>query len=193
MKQVELIFATHNPNKLKEIQEMLPSHIKLLSLTDLELTEEIPETSDTLEGNAKQKMEFVRNKFGKNCFADDTGLEVEALNGAPGVYSARYAGKKKNNEANIEKLLLEMKGKNDRKASFRTIIALYLDGTEVLFPGSCSGTITNSPRGEKGFGYDSVFQPTGFSKTFAEMEIHEKVSLSHRSKAVQKLIDYLSN
>lgn len=191
-KQIKLVFATHNQNKLNEIQAMLPSNIKLLSLDDIGFHEEIPETSDTIEGNAILKAEYVKNKLGYDCFADDTGLEVEALHGKPGVHSARYAGDKKNNNANVEKLLKELKDKKNRKARFITVIALNMENHELLFTGICNGTITSTKKGESGFGYDPVFQPASSSRTFAEMEMNEKLKISHRSKAMQNLIEYLS-
>lgn len=189
---LQLVFATQNRNKMEEIQMMMPSHIKLLCLKDINHTEDIPETAQTIDENAILKAEYVKNKLGYDCFADDTGLMVEALDGAPGVYSARYAGEEKDDEANVEKLLREMEGKKNRKARFKTVIALNLNNHEVLFTGICTGTITTSRRGENGFGYDPVFQPDGFEKTFAEMTLEEKSKLSHRSKAVRELMDYLS-
>lgn len=189
---MELVFATHNLHKFEEIKALAPSNIRLLSLNDIGCFEEIPETADSIDGNAIQKAEYVKNKLGYDCFADDTGLEVKALNGAPGVYSARYAGEAKNNEANIDKLLKELEGVEDRTARFKTVIALNFNEHEHLFTGICSGTITTSRRGEHGFGYDAVFQPAGFNKTFAEMHMHEKSELSHRGKAMAELLDYLS-
>lgn len=190
--QVELVFATQNRNKMEEIQVMLPKNIKLLCLKDIGHTEDIPETADTIDGNAILKAEYVKNQLGYDCFADDTGLIVEALDGAPGVFSARYAGEAKSDEANVEKLLKEMKGQKNRRARFKTVIALNLNEHEILFTGICTGTITTSKRGKNGFGYDPVFQPDGFEKTFAEMTLEEKSKLSHRSKAVRELMDYLS-
>ena len=191
-KILDLVFATHNQHKFEEIKALMPSNIRLLSLNDIGCFEEIPETSDTIDGNAILKAEYVKNNLGYDCFADDTGLEVKALHGAPGVYSARYAGEAKNNEANIDKLLKEMEGIEDRTARFKTVIALNFNEHEHLFTGICSGTITTSRRGENGFGYDSVFQPTGFNRTFAEMHMHEKSDLSHRGKAMAELLEYLS-
>lgn len=189
---MKLVFATHNENKFREVKALLPNHLELLSLNDIGCDEDIPETADTIEGNAIQKVEFVNRHYGLNCFADDTGLEVKALNGAPGVYSARYAGASKNAEANMEKLLKELEPKLDRSARFKTAIALTLDGNQNLFLGICEGNIIDSPRGEKGFGYDPIFQPSGFNKTFAEMSLTEKSDISHRGKAMRQLIDYLS-
>ena len=187
-----LVFATQNRNKMKEIQILLPENINLLCLKDIGFTDEIPETSDSIDGNAIQKAEYVKTNLGYDCFADDTGLEVEELDGEPGIYSARYAGKEKNDQANVEKLLRKMKSKKNRKARFKTVIALNMNEHEILFTGICSGTITTSPRGTNGFGYDPIFQPDGFEKTFAEMTLEEKSKLSHRSKAMRELIDYLS-
>lgn len=189
---MKLVFATHNENKFKEIKALLPNHLELLSLNDIGCTEDIPETADTIEGNAIQKAEYVQQHYGYDCFADDTGLEVNALNGAPGVYSARYAGEQKNSQDNLEKLLQELEQESDRSARFKTAIALTLDGHQNLFLGICEGEIINEPRGEKGFGYDPIFQPTGFDQTFAEMSLTQKSEISHRGKAMRELIDYLS-
>ncbi|HET8752980.1 MAG TPA: non-canonical purine NTP diphosphatase [Salinimicrobium sp.] len=189
---MELVFATHNPNKVREIQSMLPKHVKILSLKDIGCHEEIPETSETIDGNAILKANFVKSNFGYDCFADDTGLEVEALNGAPGVYSARFAGEEKDDEANIAKLLSELEEKPNRKAQFKTVIALNLENSEILFEGICRGRIIASKKGKNGFGYDPVFQPEGSEKTFAEMEMEEKSIFSHRGKAMRKLLDYLT-
>ena len=191
-KPLELVFATHNQHKFEEIKALVPDSIRLLSLNDIGCFEEIPETADTIDGNAIQKAEYVKNKLGYDCFADDTGIEVKALNGAPGVYSARYAGEAKNNEANIDKLLKELEGVEDRTARFKTVIALNFREHELLFTGICSGTITTARRGENGFGYDAVFQPTGFDRTFGEMRLAEKSDLSHRGKAMAELLDYLN-
>lgn len=189
---MRLVFATHNKNKLKEVQAQMPESIKLLSLEDICCFEEIPETADTIDENAILKADFVKNKFHMDCFADDTGLEVAALNGAPGVYSARYAGEGKNSEDNINKLLEELDGVEDRSAQFKTVIALNLHDQQSLFLGFCKGTITTEKRGSGGFGYDAVFQPTGYDKTFAEMTLEEKSKISHRGIALQDLIEYLS-
>lgn len=189
---MDLVFATHNPNKLKEIKAMLPANINLLSLDDIGCTEEIPETSDTIEGNAIQKAEFVKKKYGYNCFGDDTGLEVAALEGAPGVYSARYAGDQKDSQANMRKLLKDLQEKEDRQARFKTVIALQLADTKKIFTGICRGIITRNIRGDQGFGYDPVFLPEGETQTFAEMSVEKKSELSHRGRAVRELIAYLS-
>lgn len=187
----KLVFATNNPNKLKELQAILGDEFELLGLKDIGCTEEIPEEQPTLEGNARQKAFYVYEKYGYSCFADDTGLEVEALNGEPGVYSARYAGEKKDAGANMNKLLHEMAKINNRKARFRTVISLVIGGKEKQFEGIAEGEITREKHGNSGFGYDPVFLPDGYSKTFAEMELHEKNKISHRGRAVQKLVNHL--
>lgn len=190
---MKLVFATNNINKIKEVQALMPEGIQLLSLGDIDCHEDIPETSPTIEGNAIQKAEYVKKNYGYDCFADDTGLEVEALNGAPGVYSARYAGEEKSSEANIEKLLKELSGKNDRSARFKTVIALQLNGKLNTFTGICSGNITFERKGMQGFGYDPVFQPEGKLLTFAELSLEEKSAVSHRARATRQLIDFLSS
>ena len=190
---MKLVFATNNKNKLKEVQALLPKEIKLLSLEEIGCTEDIPETAPTIEGNAIQKADYVKKNYGYNCFADDTGLEVEALNGAPGVYSARYAGEDKSSEANIDKLLKELQGKENRSARFKTVIALHLDGKLRTFTGICSGNVIFERKGLQGFGYDPVFQPEGKSHTFAEMNLEEKSKISHRARATRQLIDFLSS
>lgn len=190
---MKLVFATNNKNKLREIKALLPQNIRLLSLEEIGCSEDIPETAPTIEGNAIQKAEYVKKNYGYDCFADDTGLEVAALDGAPGVYSARYAGEEKSSEANINKLLKELEGKEDRSAGFKTVIALHLDGKLHTFTGICSGTITFERKGLQGFGYDPVFQPEGKSATFAEMSLEEKSQISHRARATRKLIDFLAS
>lgn len=190
---MELVFATNNVNKLEEVRSLMGKKIKLLSLNDIGCKEELPETSDTLPGNAFQKAEYIYEKYGKNCFADDTGLEVDVLNGAPGVFSARYAGESKSSEANIEKLLFEMQGKSDRKARFKTVIALIIDGERKSFEGVVDGSILEKNYGSKGFGYDPVFVPEGYASTFAEMDLSEKNKISHRGIAIKKLTDFLTN
>jgi XTP/dITP diphosphohydrolase len=189
--KTKIVFATNNPNKIKEVAALMPPEIELLSLEQIGCTEDIPETSNTIEGNALQKVDYIKDKFGLDCFADDTGLEVEVLNGAPGVYSARYAGPEKNSAANIAKLLDEMSGEANRNARFKTVIALDLHGQRRSFNGICPGKITEEEKGEDGFGYDPVFQPEGHEKTFAEMTLEEKSDLSHRGIATRKLLDYL--
>lgn len=189
---MKLIFATHNKNKLKEVQALMPETIQLYSLDDIGCFEDIPETADTIDGNAILKADYVMENYRQDCFADDTGLEVEALDGAPGVYSARYAGEKKNSEDNVQKLLKELQGEENRRAQFKTVIALNLDGHQYLFQGICTGRITQERRGDQGFGYDPVFQPDGSDKTFAEMSLEEKSVISHRGIALRDLIEYLS-
>lgn len=189
---IKLVFATNNANKLKEVKALLPDHIELLSLQDIGCYEDIPETAETIEGNAFQKVDFVKKKFGYDCFADDTGLEVEALDGRPGVHSARYAGEDKSSEANIDKLMRELEGETNRKARFKTLIAMELEGKQYSFSGICDGNIIFERKGEQGFGYDPVFKPEGNSKTFAEMSLSEKAEFSHRARATRKLIEFLA-
>jgi XTP/dITP diphosphohydrolase len=189
---MELIFATHNKNKLIEIQVLMPSHVKLLSLTDIGLHDEIPETASTISGNAILKTSYVRQRFDLPVFADDTELLVSSLNNEPGVHTARYAGEQKDNNANIDLLLTNLGRMQDRNARFVTVIALGSQGGDCLFEGICSGKITHERHGEQGFGYDSIFIPDGYDKTFAQMTLTEKGAVSHRAKALQKLIEYLS-
>ena len=190
---MRIVFATNNKNKLAEIREMLAgSGIEVLSLADIGCHDDIPETADTLEGNALQKARYIHEKYQMNCFADDTGLEVTALGGAPGVYSARYAGgKSHDSEANMAKLLAELEGKADRTARFRTVVALITDDGEKLFDGIVTGCITEERRGGEGFGYDPIFRPDGYDKTFAELGHEVKNKISHRARAVAKLVDHL--
>ncbi|MBO3116007.1 non-canonical purine NTP diphosphatase [Winogradskyella sp. DF17] len=190
---MQIVFATNNKNKLKEVQALVPKHIKILSLSDIGCHEDIPETQSTIEGNAKQKADYIKSKYGYDCFADDTGLEVAVLNGAPSVYSARYAGPQRNAEDNTNKLLSELEDKTNRSAQFKTVIALHLNGTLHTFTGICKGEITTQKHGEKGFGYDPIFRPDGYIQTFAEMELALKNKIGHRGKAVQKLITFLEN
>lgn len=190
---MKLVFATNNLNKLAEVQKMLPNSIELLSLKDINCFDDIEETATTLEGNAQIKANYITEKFGYNCFADDTGLEVEALNGKPGVYSARYAGEPANAENNMQKLLTALNNKTDRNAQFRTSICLNLDGKQILFDGVCKGTILTSKQGEQGFGYDPIFQPEGYNKSFAEMASEEKNKISHRGLAIQHLVAFLKS
>jgi XTP/dITP diphosphohydrolase len=190
---IKLVFATNNEHKLTEIQSMLGNRFQLLSLSDIGCEDDIPETCDTLEGNASQKARYIFDKYGLNCFADDTGLEVEALGMAPGVYSARYAGPQRNSVDNMNKLLWELDKINNRKARFRTVISFIMNGSETLFEGIVEGQILRSPRGEQGFGYDPVFQPDGFDLSFAEMKLSEKNKISHRGRAFTKLINFLNN
>jgi XTP/dITP diphosphohydrolase len=189
---MKLVFATNNKNKVKELKALLPETIELLTLLDIGCEEDIEETEDTLEGNAILKANYITNNYGYDCFADDTGLEVEALNGAPGVYSARYAGENASYEENVQKMLQGMKEKQNRKSQFRTSIALNLKGKQYLFDGICKGEITKEKHGTDGFGYDPIFKPLGFQKTFAEMDLTEKGKISHRGLAVQKLIAFLN-
>lgn len=189
---MKIVFATHNKNKLKEVQSMLPDSITLLSLDTIECFDEIPETAETLEGNAILKANYITEKYGYDCFADDTGLEVEELGGAPGVYSARYAGLENDANANVQKLLKAMYGITNRKAQFRTVIALNLKGKQYLFKGVCKGEIIKNPQGQNGFGYDPIFKPEGFDRSFAEMSLTEKNSVSHRALAIDKLVKFLS-
>lgn len=187
-----LVFATNNAHKLEEIRAILGNSIEILSLADIHCHADIPETADTLEGNARQKSRYVYEHYGLDCFADDTGLEVESLGGAPGVYSARYAdGQGHDSQANMNKLLKEMEEKNDRKAQFRTIISLIEKGEERQFEGIVKGQITREKRGESGFGYDPIFQPDGYETTFAELGSDIKNCISHRARAVAALCDYL--
>ncbi|MCZ8373217.1 non-canonical purine NTP diphosphatase [Phocaeicola sp. KGMB11183] len=189
----KLVFATNNAHKLEEIRAILGDKVEVLSLKDIQCDVDIPETADTLEGNAVLKAEYIYRHYGLDCFADDTGLEVEALNGAPGVYSARYAGGEgHDSEANMRKLLAEMEGKTNRKAQFRTAICLIEGGAEHLFEGVVKGEIIEEKRGASGFGYDPVFMPEGYTETFAEMGSEEKNRISHRARAVQALCAYLN-
>ena len=190
---MEIIFATNNRHKLEEAQAILGNDFKLITPKDLNLFEDIPENADTLEGNALIKAEYLWNKFHRPCFADDTGLEVEALGGAPGVYSARYAGEDHNSKNNIEKLLKELDGIGQRGARFRTVTALILEGKVNYFEGVLNGEITLKPSGSGGFGYDSVFLPEGYSQTLAELSSYEKNLISHRGSAMRKLSGFLNN
>ncbi len=190
---MKLVFATNNLHKLKEVQEMLSNAIEVLSLKDIGCFEDIEETESTLEGNAKLKADYITEKYGFDCFADDTGLEVEALDGNPGVYSARYAGEHGNAEKNMEKLLNELQNKSSRKAKFRTIIALNLKNKQYLFEGICDGEILNEKSGVKGFGYDPIFKPKNASSSFAEMNSEEKNIISHRGIAIQELVQFLNS
>jgi XTP/dITP diphosphohydrolase len=189
---MKLLFATQNEHKISEIKKILSSNIAIQSLGDLKDSTDIPETGSTLEENALLKARYVYSKFNQNCFADDTGLEVEALNGAPGVYSARYAGEPKSDEKNMIKLLEELKNKTNRKAHFKCVIALILDGKEILFEGILNGEIIPEKSGTNGFGYDPVFLPENSLKTLAEMSMEEKNKISHRAIAVKKLVEFLN-
>jgi len=189
---MKLVFATNNENKVNEVQSLLPSHITVLSLATIGCEEDIPETQPTIEGNAIQKAQYVKEHYGYDCFADDTGLEVNALNGEPGVFSARYAGLQRNADDNMNKLLSELEDKNDRSAHFKTVVALILNGEQHTFSGICEGSIIKEKKGEKGFGYDPIFMANGFKETFAEISLEEKNRVGHRGKAVQKLIGFLN-
>ena len=187
---MKLVFATNNANKLSEIKSLFPAEIEILSLKDINCDEELPETNPTLEKNALQKARYVFDNYGFNCFADDTGLEVDALGGEPGVYSARYAGEDCREEDNMRKVLNKLEGSKERGAMFRTVIALIIDGKETVFKGECIGKITKIKSGVKGFGYDPIFIPEGYKLTFAEMSKQEKGAISHRGKAVKKLVSF---
>ncbi len=192
LKFMKLVFASNNYNKIKEIQQLLPATIQIISLQDIGCFEEIPETENTIEGNAILKANYVTQKFGLNCFADDSGLEVDVLNGEPGVFSARYAGEPKNDANNMSKLLLNLKDKVNKKANFKTVICLNIDGEQHLFKGIINGKITDEKKGTNGFGYDPIFIADGYSETFAELTLIEKSIISHRGIAVRKLVNFLS-
>jgi len=190
---MQLVFASHNLHKIEEIKPVLSEKIQLVSLQTLGYSKEVPENSETLEGNAMEKAKFIYKLYKLNTIADDTGLEVDALNNAPGVYSARYAGNQKDSLANIHKLLDKLKGIQNRKARFRTVIALIINDKISFFEGIVNGIIINEQKGQGGFGYDPIFQPEGFIKTFAEMSLEEKNLTSHRARAIRKLTEYLNN
>ncbi|MDX1272776.1 non-canonical purine NTP diphosphatase [Bizionia paragorgiae] len=190
---MKIVFATNNKNKIKEVQALIPQHITLLSLEDIGCLEEVPETQPTIEGNALQKAQYIKDHYNYDCFADDTGLEVTALNGEPGVFSARYAGEQRNSDDNMNKVLSKLEVHSNRNAQFKTVIALQLNGTVKTFTGICEGEITTTKQGDKGFGYDPIFKPQGYSKTFAELDLDIKNKIGHRGKAVSALIDYLSS
>lgn len=190
--QTTLVFATNNAHKLEEIREILGGKFHIVSLKELGCQEDIPEEQDTLEGNALQKARYIRDKYKVNCFADDTGLEIEALGGEPGVYSARYAGDGHDSEANMRKVLDKMSGEINRRARFRTVIALLLDGQEHLFEGEVRGEILRERHGEGGFGYDPIFRPEGFTQSFAEMSLEDKNKISHRGRATEALRKFLN-
>ena len=189
----KIAFATNNTNKLKEVQQILGNKYAIIGLTELGFTGDIPETGLTLRENASIKSRFVNEKFGEDCFSDDTGLEIEALDGRPGVYSARYAGEPGDADKNIDKVLDELKNKQNKNARFRTVISLVIGNEEHFFEGEVRGRIIDERRGKGGFGYDPVFIPEGYETTFAEMDIKEKNNISHRSKAVRQLIEFLTN
>lgn len=190
---MKLVFATNNQHKLKEVQKMLPSSIQLLSLKDIHCFDDIEETAKTLEGNASLKADYITEKYGYHCFADDTGLEINSLNGEPGVFSARYAGEHGNSEKNMQKVLENLTDKIDRTAQFRTVIALNLNNEQHFFEGICKGEIISEKSGTEGFGYDPIFKPKGYSLSFAEMSSEEKNKISHRGIAVQQLVHFLNS
>jgi len=190
---MQLCFATNNTYKVTEVQQLLGGDFHIISLQDIGCTEELPETQFTLEGNAVQKAEFVHHHYQVNCFADDTGLEIEALNGEPGVDSAHYAGPERDSHANTQKVLDKLRRADNRLAQFRTVIALILNGNLHTFEGTVAGSITQQPSGQQGFGYDPIFIPEGFQQSFAEMSLDEKNQISHRGRAVRKLVDFLHN
>jgi len=189
----KLVFATNNDHKLRELRQILPSEFELLSLNDIGCFEEIPETGPTLEVNANQKSFYIWNKYGINCFADDTGLEIEALFNEPGVFSARYAGEDKSADANMTKVLEKLGNQTNRKARFRCVISLVIEGVENQFEGIVDGKILSEKQGKDGFGYDPIFMPDGFAHSFAQMSSNEKNLISHRGRAVELLVDYLRN
>jgi len=189
---MQLVFATNNLNKLKEVQSLVPASIELLSLKDIGCFEDIPETQATIEGNAIQKADYIKEHYGYDCFADDTGLEVLALNGVPGIYSARYAGPQRNADDNMNKLIEALKSKTNRDAQFKTVIALYLNNDLKTFTGICEGSITKEKHGDGGFGYDPIFKANGYKNTFAEISLEEKNRVGHRGKATMQLVEYLN-
>lgn len=189
---MKLVFATNNQHKLQEIKQLLDDSIELLSLNDINCTDDIPENQEMLEGNAAEKSFYIFNKYGLNCFADDTGLEIEALDGEPGVYSARYAGEERSSDKNMNLVLEKLNKIKNRKARFRTVISLVIDGKETQFEGIVNGQILEEKKGTTGFGYDPVFQPEESNLSFAEMSMDEKNRISHRGRAVQKLVEFLN-
>ena len=190
---LKLVFATNNKNKIKEIKHLIGNSIELLNLEDIGCLEEIPETADTIKGNAIQKAEYIYKNYGYNCFADDTGLEIEALNGEPGVFSARYAGEQKSAEDNMNKVLTQLNDKTNKNARFKTVIALIIDGNLICFEGIVEGEITHTKSGTEGFGYDPIFKPKGYDCTYSEMSLDVKNTMSHRAIATGKLINYLKS
>ena len=190
---MQLVFATNNLNKLKEVQSLIPSHVKLLGLKDIGCFEDVPETQLTIKGNAIQKAEYIKEHYGFDCFADDTGLEVETLNGEPGVFSARYAGEQRDANDNMNKVLQNLEERPNRNAQFKTVIALHLNNSLETFTGICKGEITKTKHGDKGFGYDPIFKAEGYNKTFSEITLEEKNTIGHRGKAVRLLVDFLNS
>ena len=189
---IKIIFATNNKNKIKEVQKLLPTNIELIGLKDIGCEDDIPETQHTIKGNSIQKVNYINSKYNLDCFADDTGLEISALNGDPGVLSARYAGSERNSKKNIEKVLKNLNNIKNRNARFKTVIALSYKGEILTFEGVCEGVISNEIQGDGGFGYDPIFKPKGINKTFAELSFDEKNKISHRAIAIKKLIDYFN-
>ncbi|WP_299254486.1 non-canonical purine NTP diphosphatase [uncultured Lacinutrix sp.] len=189
---MQLVFATNNLNKLKEVQSLIPDHIKLLNLKDIGCFEDVPETQNTIEGNAIQKAEYIKEHYGYDCFADDTGLEVEALNNEPGVFSARYAGPQRDANDNMDLLLNNLKEKTNRNAQFKTVVSLHLNGELKTFTGICKGEIILDKKGNQGFGYDPIFMPNGYTETFAEIDLKLKNEIGHRGKAVALLVEFLN-
>lgn len=190
---MKLVFASNNQNKIKEIKSMLPLEIEILSLQDIGCVVDIPETADTIEGNALLKANFIKRHYGYDCFADDSGLEVQALNQAPGVYSARYAGPERDDAANMTKLLQDLEPFSDRSAQFKTVIALHFQGEQKIFTGIVTGSILNQPVGDQGFGYDPIFQADTMDKSFAQITLEQKNKVSHRAKALIQLTEFLKN
>ena len=189
----KLVFATNNKNKVNEVRAILPSGFKLFSLKDISCEEELPENQDTLEGNALEKANYLYDNYGYNCFSEDTGLEIKSLNNAPGVYSARYAGLQRSSEDNINKVLNDLKGVKDRRARFRTVVALIMDGKRQLFEGVVEGEILNEIEGVNGFGYDPIFKPDGYDHSFGLLDKKVKLEISHRTRAVSSLLNYLNS
>ena len=189
----EIVFATGNQNKIKEVKPLLKNKFNIIGLEDIGCFEEVPETKNTIEGNALQKARYIKKHYGVDCFSEDSGLEVEALNGEPGVHTAYYAGKERSAEKNMNLVLKKLKNKKNRKARFKTVIALLLNGEEHLFEGIVNGTIGFEKKGNEGFGYDPIFIPEGYKKTFAQIGLKEKNKISHRKRAVKKLIDFVKN
>ena len=189
---IKIVFATNNKNKIKEVQKLLPTNIELIGLKDIGCEDDIPETQHTIKGNSIQKVNYINSKYNLDCFADDTGLEISALNGDPGVLSARYAGLERNSKKNIEKVLKNLNNIKNRNARFKTVIALSYKGEILTFEGVCEGVISNEIQGDGGFGYDPIFKPKGINKTFAELSFDEKNKISHRAIAIKKLIDYFN-
>ena len=189
---IKIVFATNNKNKIKEVQKLLPTNIELIGLEDIGCEDDIPETQHTIKGNSIQKVNYINSKYNLDCFADDTGLEISALNGDPGVLSARYAGSERNSKKNIEKVLKNLNNIKNRNARFKTVIALSYKGEILTFEGVCEGVISNEIQGDGGFGYDPIFKPNGINKTFAELSFDEKNKISHRAIAIKKLIDYFN-